>query len=111
MRLEVVWSLRVSIEYAVWGTGGIGDGIRSSELSARGDREDFVRRGDFDFDRALLSAYFVKATFLSDSFVAMRRSSRSSNSIDSVPVVGGETMISSNKDGVSFFFQSFPQNN
>lgn len=91
------WSLRDSIGYAVWGTGGIDDGIWFSGLSERGDREDLVRRGDLDFDRALLSAYLVEANFLSDSFVAMRRSSRSSNSIVSVPVVGEETMISSNR--------------
>ena len=52
-----------------------------------------LRRGDLDFERAVASVYFVIASFLSLSFVAMRKSSLSSSSTVSVPVDGEDTMI------------------
>ena len=86
---------RLSVGLARGGTFGTGSGgfCWISVLAARGEGGCLPRRGDFDFERAVASVYFVIASFLSLSFVAMRKSSLSSSSTVSVPDDGEDTMI------------------
>ena len=67
--------------------------VLSEEGEGEGGSRFAARRGDFDFERWTNSLYLDNASLRSDSFLAIRKSSRSSRSIDSVPVAGDDTII------------------